>query len=137
MVTPLRKSLRRRNKAHLAFVAAQPCLVCQRSPCDAHHLKFAQPRALGRKVSDEFTVPLCRDHHHELHRHGNEMAWWANLQIAPIETATELWAATLLQADPASDGKTAVAMRQPSLMVDPANNAESILSGNTVGRTSP
>ena len=65
------------------------------------------------------------------------MAWWANLQIAPIETATELWAATLLQADPASDGKTAVAMRQPSLMVDPANNAESILSGNTVGRTSP
>jgi hypothetical protein len=137
MVTPLRKSMRRRNKAHLAFVAAQPCLVCQRSPCDAHHLKFAQPRALGRKVSDEFTVPLCRDHHHELHRHGNEMAWWANLQIAPIETATELWAATLLQADPASDGKTAVAMRQPSLMVDPANNAESILSGNTVGRTSP
>lgn len=136
MVTPLRKSMRRRNKAHLAFVAAQPCLVCQRSPCDAHHLKFAQPRALGRKVSDEFTVPLCRDHHHELHRHSNEMAWWANLQIAPIETATELWAATLLQADPASDGKTAVAMRQPSLMVDPANNAEGVLSGNTVGRTS-
>ncbi len=136
MATPLRKSMRRRNKAHLAFVAAQPCLVCQRSPCDAHHLKFAQPRALGRKVSDEFTVPLCRDHHHELHRHGNEMAWWANLQIAPIETATELWAATLLQADPARD-KTAVAMRQPSLMVDPANNAESVLSRNTVGRTSP
>src|SRR6202790_5079184 len=90
MVTPLRKSMRRRNKAHLAFVAAQPCLVCQRSPCDAHHLKFAQPRSLGRKVSDEFTVPLCRDHHHELHRHGNEMAWWANLQIAPIEVASEL-----------------------------------------------
>jgi hypothetical protein len=130
MATPLRKSIRRRNKAHLAFVAAQPCLICQRSPCDAHHLKFAQPRSLGCKVSDEFTVPLCRDHHHELHRHGNEMAWWANLQIAPIETAIELWAATLLQADPASD-KTTVAMRQPSLMVDPANNAE------TVGRTSP
>jgi hypothetical protein len=137
MAIPLRKSMRRRNKAHLAFVAAQPCLVCQRSPCDAHHLKFAQPRSLGRKVSDEFTVPLCRDHHHELHRHGNEMAWWANLQIAPIETASELWAVTLLQADPASDGKTAVAMRQPSLMVDPANDAESVLSTNTVGRTSP
>jgi ERF superfamily len=40
---------RRRNKAHLVFVAAQPCVVCQRSPCDAHHLKFAQPKALGRK----------------------------------------------------------------------------------------
>jgi ERF superfamily len=102
LVTPLRKPMRQRNKAHLAFVAEQPCLVCQRSPCDAHHLKFAQPRTLGRKVSDEFTVPLCRDHHHQLHRHGNEMAWWANVQIAPIKTAKELWAATLLQTDPAT-----------------------------------
>ena len=84
-VSPIRKEVRRRNKAHLAFVAAQPCLVCQRSPCDAHHLKFAQPRSLGRKVSDEFTVPLCRDHHRDLHRFGNEVAWWTNLQIEPIE----------------------------------------------------
>jgi hypothetical protein len=61
-------------------------MICQRKPCDAHHLKFAQPRALGRKVSDEFTVPLCRDHHNELHRHGNETAWWANLNIAPINS---------------------------------------------------
>ena len=95
LVTPLRKPVRVRNKAHLIFVAAQPCLLCQRSPCDAHHLKFAQPRALGRKVSDEFTVPLCRDHHQELHRHGNKSAWWANLKISPLETATELWSATL------------------------------------------
>ena len=90
-VTPLRKEIRRRNKVHLAFVAAQPCLVCQRSPCDAHHLKFAQPQALGRKVSDEFTVPLCRDHHQELHRNGNERAWWANYQITALEIAQDLW----------------------------------------------
>src|SRR5207248_411016 len=62
---PLQKSLRKRNKAYRAFVAAQPCLICHRSPCDAHHLKFAQPRSLGRKVSDEFTVPLCREHHQQ------------------------------------------------------------------------
>jgi ERF superfamily len=98
-VSPLRKPERRRNKTHLAFVAAQPCLVCQRSPCDAHHLRFAQPRTLGRKVSDEFTVPLCRDHYQQLHRHGNEAAWWANIQIAPIPLAKELWAVTLFQAD--------------------------------------
>jgi len=98
-VSPLRKPVRRRNKVHLAFVAAQPCLVCQRSPCDAHHLKFAQPRTLGRKVSDEFTVPLCREHHRDLHRHGNEIAWWANVQIAPIEAASELWQATLHDSD--------------------------------------
>lgn len=84
---------RKRSKAHLLFVREQPCLVCRQTPCDAHHLKFAQPRALGRKVSDEFTVPLCRAHHHELHRHGNERAWWANLQIAPLPIAQELWAA--------------------------------------------
>src|SRR5450631_1831973 len=94
-VTPLRKTVRKRNKAHLAFVAAQPCLVCQRTPCDAHHLKLAQPKTLGRKVSDEFTVPLCRDHHLELHRNGNEMAWWANVQVAPIEPARDLWDATI------------------------------------------
>ena len=132
-VTPLGRPTRHRNKAHLAFVGAQPCLICQRSPCDAHHLKFAQPRSLGRKVSDEFTVPLCRDHHHELHRQGNEMAWWANLQIVPIETARELWAATLLQADPAS--KTAT--KQPRLKLDPADDPESVLARNAVGRASP
>jgi hypothetical protein len=100
-VWPLRKPIRRRNKVHLGFVASQPCLVCQRSPCDAHHVKFAQPRTLGRKVSDEFTVPLCRDHHQQLHQRGNEAAWWANLQIVPLETAKELWAATLRQETPA------------------------------------
>jgi hypothetical protein len=88
---PRARPTRRRNKAHLVFVAAQPCVICQRTPCDAHHLKFAQPKALGRKVSDEFTVPLCRQHHHELHRGGNEMAWWTNLQITPIEIARNLW----------------------------------------------
>ena len=98
-VSPIRKETRRRNKAHLAFVGAQPCLVCQRLPCDAHHLKFAQPRSLGRKVSDEFTVPLCRDHHRDLHRHGNEIAWWANLKIAPIEIARDLWQTILVDYD--------------------------------------
>ena len=92
-----------------------PCLICRRSPCDAHHLKFAQPRALGRKVSDEFTVPLCRDHHQELHRHGNEMAWWANLQIAPLETAIELWDVTRGRADQASVCQAA----DPAIHSDP------------------
>ncbi|MBR1364851.1 ERF family protein [Bradyrhizobium ottawaense] len=92
---------RKRSKAHLLFVREQPCLVCQQTPCDAHHLKFAQARALGRKVSDEFTVPLCREHHQELHQHGNERAWWANLQIAPLPVAQELWTASPVH-DPAN-----------------------------------
>ncbi|WP_029085651.1 ERF family protein [Bradyrhizobium sp. th.b2] len=89
-----KEPVRKRSKAHLLFVREQPCLVCRQSPCDAHHLKFAQSRALGRKVSDEFTVPLCRAHHHELHRQGNERAWWANLKIEPLRMAHDLWTAS-------------------------------------------
>ncbi len=85
---------RLRDKAHLGFVASQPCLVCGRQPSDPHHLRFAQPRALGLKVSDEFTVPLCRGHHRQLHQAGNEVAWWGNLKIKPLEIAKQLWAQT-------------------------------------------
>src|SRR5262249_38243259 len=48
-----------RDRDHVKLVAKQPCLVCGRRPADAHHLRFAQSPALCRKVSDEFTVPLC------------------------------------------------------------------------------
>jgi hypothetical protein len=85
---------RRRDKAHLRFVAAQPCLVCGRQPCDPHHLRFAQPRAIGLKVSDEFTVPLCRGHHRQLHQAGNEVAWWDNVKIEPLTIARGLWEQT-------------------------------------------
>jgi hypothetical protein len=85
---------RLRDKAHLRFVATQPCLVCGRQPCDPHHLRFAQPRALGLKVSDEFTVPLCRGHHRQLHQAGNEVAWWGNLKINALEIAKGLWEQT-------------------------------------------
>src|SRR5262249_9440216 len=61
-----------RDRDHVKSVAKQPCLVCGRRPADAHHLRFAQSPALGRKVSDEFTVPLCRGHHREVHRCGDE-----------------------------------------------------------------
>jgi ERF superfamily len=88
------KSARLRDKSHRKFVARQPCAVCGRAPSDAHHLRFAQPRALGRKVSDEFTVPLCRVHHRELHRRGDEAAWWNEAKIDPITIARGLWTHT-------------------------------------------
>jgi hypothetical protein len=52
-VQPTGKTIRLRDKDHLKFVSKQACVVCGRTPSDAHHLRFAQPRALGRKVSDE------------------------------------------------------------------------------------
>ncbi|MBB5054205.1 hypothetical protein HNQ36_004207 [Afipia massiliensis] len=85
---------RHRDKAHLRFVASQPCLICDRSPSDAHHLRFPQPRALGRKTSDEFTVPLCRAHHRENHRFGDERTWWQRVNLDPIEVSRKLWTST-------------------------------------------
>jgi hypothetical protein len=49
-----------RDREHVKSIPKQPCLVCGRRPADAHHLRFVQSPALGRKVSDEFTVPLAR-----------------------------------------------------------------------------
>ena len=95
---------RHRSKEHLRFVATHACLVCGRKPSDPHHLRFTQPRALGRKVSDEFAVPLCRGHHRALHRSGNERVWWQTAGIDPIKVARKLWKKTRL-----NDG----AVRQP------------------------
>jgi hypothetical protein len=83
-----------RDREHVKSVAKLPCLVCGRRPADAHHLRFAQSPALGRKVSDEFTVPLCRGHHREVHRSGDEVAWWEKMGIDPTINARALWVKT-------------------------------------------
>ena len=99
-----------RDRDHVRFVAQQACLICGRKPCDAHHLRFAQSRALGRKVSDEFTVPLCRGHHRELHRHGDEAAWWNEAGIDPTVSARELW----LETRPLPENKMPSASQGPN-----------------------
>ena len=98
---------RQRNKIHLRYVAKQPCVICGRQPCDAHHLRFAQTRGLGLKVSDEFTVPLCRGHHRELHRAGNEAIWWSTRGVDPMDAARKLWIETHPVRTPATKGPDA------------------------------
>jgi hypothetical protein len=93
-VTIISKPVRERDRDHLRFVAAQPCLICGRTPSDPHHIQFAEQRAMGRKVSDRFSVPICRLHHRELHRRGNERAWWQKHGIDPLGAAAILWART-------------------------------------------
>jgi hypothetical protein len=85
------KTIRQRDKEHCKFVASQPCIVCGRTPSEAHHIRFAQPRALGRKVSDEYTIPVSRLHHRELHGYGDEASWWASVSIDPMPIALVLW----------------------------------------------
>jgi hypothetical protein len=93
-VLQLPEPRRVRDREHVKSVARNACLICGRRPVDAHHLRFAQMRALGRKVSDEFTIPLCRGHHREVHRCGDEAAWWRNAGIDPTVTARALWLET-------------------------------------------
>jgi hypothetical protein len=63
---------------------------------------------MGLKVSDEFTVPLCRGHHRQLHQAGNEENWWAQHHINALTIANDLWAQTRPKSAPAntSDDKT-------------------------------
>jgi hypothetical protein len=109
MVNIIRKPVRERDGEHLKLVASQPCLICGRTPSDPHHIKFAEQLAMGRKVSDRFTVPICRLHHRELHGKGNERAWWEKQEIDPLPVAASLWAKTHAFASTATniDGESA------------------------------
>jgi hypothetical protein len=106
---------RHRDKAHLSFVASFPCVVCGRRPTDPHHVHFAQLPALGRKVSDEYAVPLCRSHHRDLHRSGNEHSWWQNLRIDPLQIARGLWQKTRSQSGAIQPGSRKGAADIPAL----------------------
>jgi ERF superfamily len=99
-----------RDREHVKSVAKQPCLVCGRRPADAHHLRFVQSPALGRKVSDEFTVPLCRGHHREVHRCGDEVVWWNKTGIDATAAARVLW----LKTHPLPGGVGAVGTKLPN-----------------------
>src|SRR5216684_4485725 len=105
-IRALGKTVRLRDKDHRRFVLRQACLVCGRVPSDPHHLTFTQPRALGRRVSDEFIVPVCRVHHRELHRSGDEVAWWQKLNIDPIPVALRLWQHTRSDDRTSADART-------------------------------
>jgi ERF superfamily len=116
---PAVKPRRSRNKDHLQFVSAQPCTICGRQPCEAHHLRYAQPRALGRRVSDEFTVPLCRLHHRELHGQGDERAWWAKAGIDPMPIALRFWQQSRGVHSPATADQTAQHWKPDASMFTP------------------
>jgi hypothetical protein len=120
-----------RDREHVKSVAKQPCLVCGRRPADAHHLRSAQSRALGRKVSDEFTVPLCRGHHREVHHCGDECAWWDKAGIDPTVIARALWLETHplpVNADK-STRSDALDRRKQELTPDRTANLEAALCG--------
>jgi hypothetical protein len=128
---------RLRDKDHLKYVSIQPCLICGRQPADAHHIRFAQHRALGRKVSDEFTVPLCRTHHREIHRYGDEAAWWSKHRLDPLIAASNLWRQTHpLPAKPQRSGSDKSATNVQNLAGKDAGGHAAIL-GRPHDETNP
>jgi hypothetical protein len=117
---------RYRNRDHLRYVMQQPCLVCGRKPSDPHHLRYMQPRALGRKASDEFAVPLCRVHHRAAHRVRDERAWWQAAGIDPIKIARRLWKQTRVH-----EGRV-----PPDAITQPPESGLA-LNSQPIGSTSP
>ena len=122
-----------RDKDHVRFVAKQPCLICGRTPADAHHLRFAQHRALGRKPSDEFTVPLCRGHHREAHRSGDEAAWWTRAGVDPTANARSLW----LRSHPLPAAATATEVAGPSAVAAAAAGPRGGEPDSSIGQPGP
>jgi hypothetical protein len=88
-------------------------------------VRFAQRRGLGLKVSDEFTVPLCRGHHREVHRAGNEALWWENAGIDALLIAHKLWTETHpLRIPPIATGED-VALSAASAMIEKLDSSPS------------
>jgi hypothetical protein len=77
---------------HVDYVARQPCLVCGGGPAHVYYLRFTEE--LARKVSDEYTVPLCGDHLDELRTVGDEAMWWMRTGVEPVGVARMLWRVT-------------------------------------------
>ena len=75
---------RSRNKKHMDKVRRNPCLICLSPYADAHHLTFSEPKALGMKVSDIYTVPF-----------GSEILWWELQGVSPTEWIYERFGISL------------------------------------------
>lgn len=74
VLRPNRRKDRRRMPGYLAFIASQPCCVCERltvfcRPADLFLLRVevghVGDRGLGQKCPDDETIPLCKWHHTE------------------------------------------------------------------------
>lgn len=66
----LKKTRRIRDRGYLEWLRGFRCLVCDRRMTDAHHVRKGTDGGMGRKPSDCWCVPLCHEHHMELHAKG-------------------------------------------------------------------
>lgn len=57
------------DPAHLARVRSLPCLICGKTPSEAHHPRIGGTDGPGgaQKAPDAMALPLCSRHHNEQH----------------------------------------------------------------------
>lgn len=80
-----------RSSLYLKHIRQKPCLICG-DQSEAHHLTYAQPRAMAVKTGDQYAVPLCHRHHMELHDSNlPEKSWWSTKGILPKVWAENEW----------------------------------------------
>lgn len=73
-----RKADRLRSQKRMQAARDLGCSICKNPIADAHHLRTAgHMRAMSLKNGDDFTIPLCRKHHDELHAFGDEKLFLA------------------------------------------------------------
>ena len=86
-----------KNEKHLAFIRSLPCVICaDATATEAAHIRYADERAgkrqtgIGEKPSDQWTIPLCGNHHRAQHSMG-EREFWKSVGADPILIALSLY----------------------------------------------
>jgi hypothetical protein len=75
LMKPQPKPVRVSDPAYLSWIRTQPCIRCDRQPSEAHHQPAVGHSSVGSKCDDTRAVPLCTEHHAELHRRGRHTFW--------------------------------------------------------------
>ena len=81
-----------RSKAYRNAVKEQPCIVCLSPSVEAHHIREMLPRTMGKRVGDEWCVPLCSRHHRDLHKWGHA-DWWEWVHVDALQWCKDFNAA--------------------------------------------
>lgn len=77
---------RLRSKKRMEAAREGGCSVCGNPAADAHHLRIlGHGRGLGVKNGDDYTIPLCRQHHDELHAFGDEKLFLDMHGLDPVK----------------------------------------------------
>lgn len=89
-----------KDATHLSFIRQLPCLHCGMEPSEAAHVRFssaafAKASGLGKKPRDDWTAPLCAEHHRlarDAQHNKGERQFWNELGINVLIVCQALYA---------------------------------------------